>query len=416
MAQQSSGEGRAGTTPGPEGEAAGAGTESDAARLDRLERRVAELAQSVEAGLVAQARRVESVVGTARRELVDAITDRSELVAAVDRAVREVLGSARSTGGGAIDDEEPPGATGTELRDELQQDRLTFREGLRRDAEELQERVGDEVRSVREHVQAVLEQTVERLTGDDAVASSSVEGVSERLGTVVDDLAARLEATEQRLDATLASLRSAHESLLAHLVDRDRQVALERAQLTRAFVEELAGTLSKRERRRVARRLSVEELASSEPTSADAASPAAAPPQPAVPEPVGARDTPAANVPVREPTPEDEDVETEEGLDDELAELDLAEEAQVEDEAEAPVDRVQPSLRTRPVHDRASTPKDPAAMRRTLAAVRGLGPARQAALISAFDSLDELREASDEELLAVRGIGPSLLEPIRSVL
>ena len=49
-------------------------------------------------------------------------------------------------------------------------------------------------------------------------------------------------------------------------------------------------------------------------------------------------------------------------------------------------------------------------------AVPGLGAAREAALLDAFGSLEAIRSADVEELVAVRGIGPGTAERIRSIL
>ena len=387
------------------------GREPHERRLERLEQRVAELARSVEAGLVAQARRVESVVGTTRRELVEAMGDHSDLVEATTRAVREVLAGAAPTSvdpAASVADDTDVVA---DLRDELQQDRLTLREGLRRDVEDLRSRLSEDVDGLREQVQTLVEQAVHR----PAAGPGEKEEMADRVRHLVDEVAGGLAAAERRLGDTLDSLREVQESLVTHLVERDRQIALERAHLTRAFVEELAGALSRRDRRRVARKLDVDRVATSDgwdhtedvtrsadpvPANVPVVRPASDPSSPTTgdqPEPGAAPDVPPDDGP-DVPPGEELDVPPEDEAD--------------EDDRQ----RVQPSLGTRPVHPRASAPRDPAAMRRPLAGVRGLGPARQAALISAFGSLDELREATDDELLAVRGIGPSLLEPIRSVL
>lgn len=401
---------RSGDEAGSASAADAADRESPDTRLDRLEQRVADLARVVEAGLVAQARRVEAVVGTARRELVETMRDHSDVVEATTRAVREVLAEAapRSVEPSAsvVDDTDVV----ADLRDELQEDRLTLREGLRREVEDLRSRLSEDVHGVRDQVQALVEQAVQPPARDEN--EDGGEAMDDRVRQLVDQVTGGLAAAERRLGETLDSLREVQESLVAHLVDRDRQVALERAQLTRAFVEELAGALSKRDRRRIARRLDVDRVATSDwwdRTEEATPSTTDTPVPPTVPVVRPASDPPSPDEVAPDPAVAP-DGEPAVAPDDEL-DLPADDEA---DEDDRP--RVQPSLGTRPVHPRASTPRDPAAMRRTLAAVRGLGPARQAALIAAFGSLDELREASDDELLAVRGIGPSLLEPIRSVL
>ena len=50
--------------------------------------------------------------------------------------------------------------------------------------------------------------------------------------------------------------------------------------------------------------------------------------------------------------------------------------------------------------------------RSVLDAVPGLGPARQAALLKEFGSVKRLREATPEQVAAVKGIGPTLAATI----
>lgn len=54
--------------------------------------------------------------------------------------------------------------------------------------------------------------------------------------------------------------------------------------------------------------------------------------------------------------------------------------------------------------------------REVLGRVKGLGTTRQSMLLDTFGSLDGIRDASDEDLLACRGIGPALVEQLREVL
>ena len=54
--------------------------------------------------------------------------------------------------------------------------------------------------------------------------------------------------------------------------------------------------------------------------------------------------------------------------------------------------------------------------REVLARVKGLGTARQSLLLDTFGSVDGVREATDEELLACKGIGPALVDQLREVL
>jgi hypothetical protein len=48
--------------------------------------------------------------------------------------------------------------------------------------------------------------------------------------------------------------------------------------------------------------------------------------------------------------------------------------------------------------------------------VPGLGPARETALLDAFGSRDNIRDAQVEDLVAVRGIGPGLAARINTTL
>lgn len=54
--------------------------------------------------------------------------------------------------------------------------------------------------------------------------------------------------------------------------------------------------------------------------------------------------------------------------------------------------------------------------RRVLASIRGVGPAKQEALLTAFGSLEALRGASERDLADVRGIGPRLAATIHRTL
>jgi excinuclease ABC subunit C len=51
-----------------------------------------------------------------------------------------------------------------------------------------------------------------------------------------------------------------------------------------------------------------------------------------------------------------------------------------------------------------------------LDAIPGIGPAKRKALMTAFGSLDAIRQASVEQLASVSGIGPELAATIKAEL
>lgn len=57
-----------------------------------------------------------------------------------------------------------------------------------------------------------------------------------------------------------------------------------------------------------------------------------------------------------------------------------------------------------------------AAARDVLAEIRGVGPAKQDALLQAFGSIEDLRAATPEEIATVRGVGPALARSIKDHL
>jgi excinuclease ABC subunit C len=56
------------------------------------------------------------------------------------------------------------------------------------------------------------------------------------------------------------------------------------------------------------------------------------------------------------------------------------------------------------------------AVRSALDEIPGVGPARKRALLRAFGSVRRIREASDEEVAAVAGVGPALAARILASL
>lgn len=415
-----------------------------AARLGRLEQRLAELEQlrpAVESALVAQAARIEAVLSRVRGDLAEAArshvtaareatgeaaavgervqaalarvaADGDDLLAEVQAAMRTTAGPVEALTGAV----EALHVVVTELQAQAAQDR--------RAVQQLADRVGELATSVEEGLAAVtdaLAQQGEAAAGDRASLRDQQEAQAERLQVRLRDTAAAAveevrhaadrtagEVTERladvgaRLQQTVAAVSAVEDTVTDHLSELDRRAALERARLTQAFVEQLAEASSRRERRRLAKRLEVPEPAPDRP-----AEPAPAEPAPAARASGGASPDPvddaerrliADDVPSWESTKVGTEV--------------------VDDDATPPParSRARPSRRARPVRRTASDPQDPAAVRRALAAVRGLGPARQSALIDRFGSLEAIRAASDDDLLSVAGIGPALLPGIRDAV
>lgn len=369
-------------------------------RLARIEERLAELdalRASVESALVAQASRIETVLAAARRDLAEtAIGDHVQ--AALTRTVAD--GDDRLA----------------EVRAAVAASAAPV-EALAGAVEALDERVRQVVAEAAQD-RALLRELLDRLdalpdqhaTAVADVRTATTDAVAEVRRAAVeagDRVLARVQDAAASVEQSAVAVRAAEEVLAEHLAEADRRVAVERMQLTGAFVEQLADGLTRRERKRLARRLEVPtptEPVPTEPapTGSPDPVPAAPAPTPVAPEPVPTAVTPE---PAPSPAPTSMPASAENAT------------AVVEPPADvAPPGQVQPSRRSRPVRRAASTPGDPAAVRRALASVRGLGPARQSALIDRFGTIEAIRDAPDEDLLAVRGIGPSLLPAIRDAV
>ena len=354
-----------------------------AARLDRLEERLAELEglrPAVESALVAQASRIEAVLSAARRDLAETTVGdhvRAALAGAAADAEDRIARVQAAVAASAAPLEALTGAVES-LHGRLEQ-------------------VVDEAAEDRTEVQRLVDE-VGRLAGQHEPAMQQLRTATERAidevrgaaDAAVAQVVERLEAAGQRADRAVAAIDGLRDGVREHLEDLERRTTVERARLTGAFVEQLADGLTRRERKRLAKRLEVPEPAPPPPADAPAEDSAA--------EAERAEAEPAGTAPVPpEPTPDPEP-------------------APVTPPSTPPLRRVQPSRRSRPVRSAATAPQDPAALRRTLAAVRGLGQARQSALIDRFGTLEAVRDASDVELLEVRGIGPSLLPAIRDAV
>lgn len=417
-----------------------------AARLDRLEQRLADLEglrPAVEGALVAQASRIESVLAAARRDLAEtAVGDHVQ--AALARAMADgddrlaEVRSALATSTAPV--EALAGAVEalhdlvTQVATDAAEDRRAVRELLAR-VEAVPGAVDDglarvvaaleEQRSVadqdRQALRDLQQDAIEQLR---VATTDAVDEVRRAAAGATDRVAARLDEAGGRLERAVASLGAAEGAIGEHLAEADRRATLERARLTGAFVEQLADGLSRRERKRLARRLEVPEPAPPpDPTPPPAPPAGPRPDRPvdedpdthrdAAPVTAGSTSVPVSAQPAADTTTMPSSSTNGAPTTDAAARAPACSE-------EAPAAparrRVRPSRRSRPVRATASAPGDPAAVRRALAAVRGLGPARQSALIDRFGSLEAIRDASDEELLELRGIGPSLLPGIRDAV
>lgn len=337
------------------------------------------LRTTVESAMVAQARRVETVVAAARQAMQDAAHDQSaaedirELLEAatedrhrirglldhVDRLSAVVEGGIGEVAEAVREQREDWDATLTLARRQIQQDTDELRAQLRSTIRALSEELRDAIGLARDQFTSTATEQADHL---ETVMHGSTVAATERVQAVVDGLEIRLGGIEERLDAATGALDTAQRTLAQDLAERRQQVAAERAALTSAFAEQLVEGLSRRERRRLVRHLEVPEPGT--------------PPALVVPR---SRAAPFRSAPFRSALP----------------------------------------VQSQPVDPSAPDPsddRDVTAARRTLAAVRGLGPAKQSALIDAFGSIEALRSASDDDLLAVRGIGPALLAPIRDAV
>lgn len=333
-------------------------------RLDRIEQRLDgldDLRTTVETALAAQARRIEAVLARQGRAAapVDDGHVSSELVASLQATAAAVRAG--------------------------EDDRL------------------DRVEAAIHAILGPVESVTTAIEALDARVTALVEG-----HRAIPTAAARFAKAEERLAAASDAMDAVADALARQLEARDRAVAEERQELARAFAEQVVEGVGRRDRRRLARRL---DPADPPPSGSE---PRQAPRPPVVARPASTP-VPATSPPPRpDVVPEPREVAPEPPEAAPEAVEPAANPVEVAPAAEEP--RVQPSRRTKPVRRAASDPRDPAAIRRVLAGVRGLGPARQSALIDRFGSLDAIRAATDDELLEVPGIGSAMLPGIRDAV
>jgi hypothetical protein len=211
---------------------------------------------------------------------------------------------------------------------------------------------------------------------DEVLARASV-AAREHADSTLAGVEVRLAATTDQVDEIAGTLTALERVFLRYLEEHDRRAAIERADLVRQFVEQLAEGLTRRERRRLARKLEVPEPVEPPDDVAERLR--------EVVESAAERTFPVSRerVPPRAPAPPGDD-----GPD-----VDDAEPDEVgTDGSETVTDDV------------------------VLAEVRGLGPAKRAVLLERFGSVDAVRAAPDDELLAVPGVGPALLAELRRAL
>lgn len=371
-----------------------------ASRLDRLEGHLAELdglRAGVESALVAQASRIESVLTTARRDLVDSVAAEAAGARHAADEVREALARARDLTADRLD--AAAGASGEVVEvvraalarleattdDRLDEAAAGARaatapvEALAGAVESLHELVADaraEAAQDRARVDALTEQVhaladtiasgLEDVTDAlDRQADAAAVAVRSAAGEAGRDMRSRLDDAADPLRDAVRTVQALDTSLRQHVDEMEWRATAERARLTQSFVEQLADGLGRRDRRRLARRIEVP--------------PHAAPP--------GGEPEESPPPPAPDPGP------------DPVA-------AESDGEPAPVVDEVPSSGRT----------GGPTEVRRALAAVRGLGPARQSALIDRFGTLEAIRDAADDELLDVPGIGEALLPGIRDAV
>lgn len=248
---------------------------------------------------------------------------------------------------------------------------------------------GEELRGILSEVAAQLQ----------AAIQSAQQVAAERAQQTLDQAAQRLTAATEDATTTAARLESFEEVLAAVLVEHDQALADQRAQLVYDLVSSLADGLTKRERKRLAQKLEVPpapqtsdmsrrlrevfELAAnrdlmglSREESGDLDEPASVQDMPdddGVPMP---KRVVRSRSPLAEIIEDDVDVE------------DLT------DDVEPPIDA---DLRTR------------------LSEIRGMPDTTRERLVAEFGSLARLQTADDDTILAVRGVGPSLLARLRDL-
>lgn len=282
------------------------------------------------------------------------------------------------------------------FRDDLRSDTERLRDDLRATATTAAEQLDGAVDAVSVRFAGEAGQRLDELA---ATLEALVQDATERQRRAALDEAQRMESAATRMDGAAGAVDALQRSLVEYLAERDRRAAIERAELVQSFVEQLAGGLTRRDRRRLARHIEPPDTGPDEQVAERLAEVLARSSGTLVRVDEPASPAPGRRVAVTEPATPD----------------------QQGDEASDPATAamVRPPRRARPVRRVVSAPSeatDPAAVRRRLATVRGLGPSRQSELIDRFGSIEGLRAASDEDLLAVPGVGPALLAAIRDAV
>ncbi len=267
-----------------------------------------------------------------------------------------------------------------------------------------------QLRAVTREIESQASEIDDRVTSTVSEAAGSLRGEQERA-------LQELRATVAQLEDSFTGLRHLEASMVSYLEARDHRLEEERLEVMRELVAELAEGMSRRERRKVSTRLDqiVSEVVPR--------------PTPAGPAPDGSPSerltalTGSAPPMQRRPRPLDE----EEAV---IRPRALAEDLPADEEYEEPA---APPRTPRQQASRApaarkaakkSTARKPAKPKRTtgeaalqrLGEIKGVGPSKQEALLAAFGSIEAIRDATFDELVAVNGVGPALAEQIQQDL
>jgi hypothetical protein len=336
-----------------------------------------------------------ALADTLRREVAEV----QDGMAALTRHLDDALERVAATVSGQQEQFDVVVAT---LREDLSSEVVGLAERVRRNLQEL-------LREFSEEAHQAVGKLGERAEASATSAASSladaVTAAAGRIHVVTDSLDTRLDQMERRLGEAAASVDAVEQSLAQQLDEQRRQVVIERAVLTQAFVEQLAGSLTRRERKRLAQRLDPTALAGAVVDVDRATSPPPGGLHVSVPEGT-LRTTSLGTRPRSTPRPVSPPRSAEaptaaEGLGD-IEALDLA--ATPED----------PPSWERPARRRVV--RAPDHLRVILEPVRGLGEQRRELLVERFGSVAALRDADDDDVLEVRGVGPALLAAIRQAI
>ncbi len=379
---------------------------------DHVAHRMAEVEAMIEARLRAFASQSDDAIDQLRAAVSASRLPTESLSAAVDGLQAEVEASRR----------------------QAEQDRLTIAELTQR-VEELTTSQQGQV----ERLATMLDE--QRASMEEAAATDRrafVAVSNEAAALIADTMQERLDKGEARIERAMDAISRLEATVVDHLERRERQAQGEREALTTMFAEQLLDGISRRDRRRLGRQL--EERAAAAPSSRSAARTpaAAAPAQAAAPAPAPAAATPApapAAAPAPEPEPEpspfappaEPDAPAAPSAAPPIVRKSRTAHPPAPVPAPAPPatgGSTEPAPSVRPPRNAGPrtrmSPKVSARRaltdREVLARVKGLGAARQSLLLDTFGSLDGVRAASDDELLACRGIGPALVEQLREVL